>query len=184
MLALLQHIIDWRCLAVRFCLGGALLFGINLIQKLTGGPTPTLFMILLLYGQVLCGLSSACGLAVVIWKGTIWLTQTMFYYGFALPSRIAHMWISALLVAQTSPFPARPSHVDSNILDQASCGSMLPVVSPSKNLPGPSKTSGRDSDSALTSEPTEIAQPCKLVHEPTSPERMQSYLPRSSRALR
>ena len=57
---------SWRAAAY---FGEGMTYGIYLIQKMTGGPTPnTLVPPLLIYGLVICGLSSARGLAFLAWR--------------------------------------------------------------------------------------------------------------------
>ena len=76
----------------------AVVFCIYAIEKMTGGPTPnTLIVLMLIYGLVLCGLSSACGLAFVVWRSVVCSAQCFVYYGFTCPVNLTRSLDSAAL---------------------------------------------------------------------------------------
>ena len=91
--------------ALKYCIYG--------IQMLTGGPEPnTLIILLLMYGLVLCGLSTACGLGFVVWRSVVSIVQIMVYYGFSHPMK----WLRSFdlnhrlqpLVDFPAPLPVLP----------------------------------------------------------------------------
>ena len=121
------------------CAGDIVMIGVYLIQKMTGGPTPnTLVAILLIYGLVLRGLSSACGMAFFIWKTTLWMVHMVVYYCFTIPVSVLRTW-GPTSTMPLSPGTTFPPHHQSTL---------VPSSAPTRQLPDSDKTSGCDSNSA------------------------------------
>ena len=133
----------WGALAMA---GHGVVYALQLIQLVTGEPTTNaVVFILMVYLVALCGISSACGMAFLVWRGFLWIVSMTLNVSANKPTALLNS--SSVIVSPTATFgvlertrsqdPTNPFAPNSNKTSGRDSGSEHSELSPASDLPTP-----------------------------------------------